>query len=164
MNKIWKWIKDNIKHIIMILILISCLALIVWFFLLFFCVCWITKEKIVIWILIPMICALIWASITIAMDNSLSNEKLKLALERLKWRRTYHCEDENGNKIDWYKSFGFDEEYKLISKNRWKSYDEILNEMIDKDYREAKYSNETEGKNITKENFFMNWIEDHFIY
>lgn len=124
----------------------------------------INKQQTITGIIIPMICAIIWACIPIALDNSLSNEKLKISLNRLEWWWKYHCIDENWKPIDWYKSHGFDEEYKLISKNRWESHDKILREMIGKDYREAKYSVEAESENITKEKFLMDWIKDHFIY
>lgn len=122
------------------------------------------KQQAITDIIIPMICGLIWACIPIAMDNSLSNEKLKISLNRLEWRWKYHCIDVNWRSVDWHKSHGFDEEYKLISKNRWKSHKKILNEMIGNDYRETKYSVEVVDENITKEEFFINWIEDHFIY
>lgn len=148
----------------MILIFVSCFALIGWVILLFLCVCWITKEQIVTWILIPMICALIWASITIAMDNSLSNEKLKLALERLEWWWKYRYKNEKGKRADWTKTDWFDKEYKLIYKNWWKSSDEIKEQMKDDKYWDEKFSSDALRMRTSKEKALKSWIEDHFIY
>lgn len=164
MHKIWEWIKDNIRNIIMILIFVSCLALVSWIILLFCCVSWISKEQIITWIFIPMICALIWGCITIAMDNSLSNEKLKIALERLKWRRKYRYKNENGEREDWTKTDWFDIEYKLIYKNRWKSFNDIKVQMENNQYWDEKFSRDAQKMRISKEDAKKNWIEDRFIY
>ena len=175
----WKWIKYNIRIIIMILIFVSCFALIGWVILLFLCVCWITKEQIVTWILIPMICALIWASITIAMDNSLSNERLKISLNRLErwwknhseiiWDKKWSKDNsENINEFRGEQSKAFDYEYRFITKNRWKSKKEIIKEMKKSNYFENKYNLDAykelwHNDNIT-DWYCLDWIDDHFLY
>lgn len=111
-----------------------------------------------------MICAIIWACIPIAMDNSLSNEKLKISLDRLKFHWKNFCKDKDGNKVDWSASDRFDKEYRFIYKYRWKDHNELLNLMVDDYFWEEKYLNEKWEKEITKEMFLRNRIEDHFIY
>ena len=134
----------------------------------FLCLFWnceyIDKQQAITWIIIPMICALVWVCIPIAMDNSLSNEKFKISLDRLKFHRQNFCKDKDGNNVDWSNSRGFDTEFKFIYKNRWKNYDELLDLMKDDYYREEKYLNEISDKKITKNRFLKDWIEDHFIY
>ena len=165
-NIIWilKWLKDKIWLVVIILISISCIVFLGWCALLFFDFNWISKWQIITWILIPMICALICSCISIALDNSLSNEKLKLALERLEWWRKYRYKNENEERSDWTKTDWFDKEYKLIYKNRWKSSDDIKEQMKNDKYRDEKFSRDALKMGISKEDAKKNWIEDHFIY
>lgn len=114
-------------------------------------------------IIIPMFCALVGAFISLAMDNSLSNEKLKIVLERLAWRWQYRCENKKWKKVNWYTSDWYDKEYKFIVKNRWKSEKELIKIMKKDDYWRSKYIAETGGKKI-EEDYYKNWIKDHFIY
>jgi len=124
---------------------------------------WISWQDSIKDIIIPMFCALVWACISLAMDNSLSNEKLKIVLERLAWRWKYRCEDENWERIDWSDSDWYDIEYKFIVKNRWKSKKELIKIMKKDDYWRNKYIIGTWGKKI-EENYYNDWIKDHFIY
>ena len=124
---------------------------------------WVSWQDSIKDIIIPMLCALVGACIPLAMDNSLSNEKLKIVLERLAWRWKYRCEDENWKKVNWYTSDWYDKEYKFIVKNRWKSEEELIKIMKKDDYWRNKYIIETWGKKI-EENYYNDWIKDHFIY
>lgn len=174
-----EWLKNNIRLIVIILIFVSCFAIVGWIVLLFCNIDWITQEKIVTWILVPMICALIWACITIAMDNSLSNERLKISLNRLERWWTNHSEviwnnkwvkeiSDNKENFSGEKSKAFDYEYRFITKNRWKSKKEIIKEMKKSNYFESKYNLDTykelwHNDNITNW-YCLDWIEDHFLY
>ena len=167
MNNYPKRLKTAIRLLVPILISISIIFIIIGFVFLFRRHDWINKQQAITWIIVPMICTIIWACIPIAMDNSLSNERLKISLNRLEWRWRNYCKDEKWSQKDGSDSLNFDEEYKFIVQNRWKSHKEILSLMFD-DYRDNKYyfykKQVWDGTKMTKIEFLKDWIEDHFIY
>ena len=166
MNNLSNRLRKIIVWIIITTIIMSFGFMIKGFLCLFWNCEYIDKQQAITWIIIPMICALVWVCIHIAMDNSLSNEKLKISLNRLERWWKYHCKDSLWNLRSWYESLNFDSEYKFIFENRWKSHRKLLKLMQDDFYRNEKYSIEKEVNKIkkTKRNFFKDWIEDHFIY
>ena len=83
MNNYPKRLKTAIRLLVPILISISIIFIIIGFVFLFRRHDWINKQQAITWIIVPMICTIIWACIPIAMDNSLSNERLKISLNRL---------------------------------------------------------------------------------
>ena len=115
-------------------------------------------------IIVPLFCALVWASIPLALDNSLSNEKLKIVLERLKWRWENRCQNKKWERIDWTKTDWYDIEYKIIFENRWESNKKIIEEMTKDKYWDEKFSKEALENNTSKEEAQLNRIKDHFIY
>lgn len=167
MNNFNKRIRKIIILIIIITSIISFGFMIKGFLCLFWNCEYIDKQQAITWIIIPMICALVWVCIPIAMDNSLSNERLKISLNRLEWRWRNYCKDEKWSQKDGSYSLNFDKEYKFIVQNRWKSHKEILSLMFD-DYRDNKYyfykKQVWDGTKMTKIEFLKDWIEDHFIY
>ena len=125
------------------------------------CISWQDSIKDII---VPMFCALVWASIPLALDNSLSNEKLKIVLERLKWRWKNRYKDEKWKRADWTKTELYDKEYKFITKNRWESDNKIKEQMGKDEYWDKKFSRDAKQMNISKDEALNSWIEDHVIY
>ncbi len=156
-----KRFKKFINCLVFVLIWL-CIIFIIFGFIHLFCSCdVIDRWQAVTDIIIPMVCGLVWACIPIAINNSLSNEKLKISLNRLEWWWKYHCIDKYGNFKSWYESLDFDIEYKFILENRWKSHEKIFRSMTD-NYWNTKYS--LSNTKLNKEKFLMDWIKDHFIY
>ena len=153
---------NNLFRPFVIILIVICIWVIITTLILSICDI-IDFEKAVTWIIIPMLCAVIWAMIPISMDKTLSNEKLKIVLERLARRWKNRCKDGNWNRIDWSNSDWYDQEYKFIFKNRWKSEKDLIKLMKKDKYWKGKYMDETKGKEI-EEDYYNNWIKDHFIY
>lgn len=160
MNKYSNWLKCWVY----VLIIVSIITIVIWIYFIF-CPCyWISWQDSLKDIIIPMFCALVWASIPLALDNSLSNEKLKIVLERLEWRWKNRYKNEKWKRVDWTKTIWFDKEYKMIFQNRWKSNNKIIEEMRKDEYWDNKFSKEAKENNIRKEEAQLNRIKDHFIY
>lgn len=124
----------------------------------------ISSEAAITGIISPIFCLILSTIIQVATENTQSNEKLKLALERLKRNRKYNCKNKNNEMVNWYSSLNYDKEYKFITKNRWESDKKIKEQMKKDKYWDEKFSQDAKNMNITKEEALNSWIEDHFIY
>lgn len=124
----------------------------------------ISKEAAITWIISPIFCLILSTIIQATVENTQSNEKLKLAIERLKRNRKYNCKNNNNKKVNWYSSIYYDKEYKLLISNRWKSDKKIIEEMRKDKYWDDKFSREALIYNTSKEEAQSYWIKDHFIY
>ena len=153
----------NFKYFVYALIILCIVFIIIWTYLIIYPWEESTSQDAFKNIIIPTFCALVWATIPLALDNSLSNEKLKIVLERLEWWRKNRCHNEKWKLIDWTKTDWYDKEYKFIFKNRWKSDKELIKIMKKDKYWKSKYMDVTHGREIEDE-FYNNRIKDHFIY